>query len=70
MAMAGQPYRINRCCGMKVAHKAVESALPRTAEDHLLFFFFFFWGGESLTRIQATSQARNKMRIAGLARVN
>ncbi|KAF8466839.1 hypothetical protein BDZ91DRAFT_724134 [Kalaharituber pfeilii] len=37
--MAGQPYRINRCCGMKGAHKAVESALPRTPEDHLLFFF-------------------------------
>ncbi|KAF8459962.1 hypothetical protein BDZ91DRAFT_457381 [Kalaharituber pfeilii] len=53
MAMAGQPYGINRCCGMKGAHKVVESALPRRQEDHLLFFL----GGEgSLTRIQATSQ--------------
>ncbi|KAF8446812.1 hypothetical protein BDZ91DRAFT_752943 [Kalaharituber pfeilii] len=53
MAMEGQPYGINRCCGTKVAHKVVESALPRRQEDHLLFVFF--WGG-SLTRIQATSR--------------
>ncbi|KAF8457913.1 hypothetical protein BDZ91DRAFT_743611 [Kalaharituber pfeilii] len=54
MAMAGQPYRVNRCCGMKGAG-AVESALPRRQQDHLLFFFFFLGGG-SLTRIQATSR--------------
>ncbi|KAF8459696.1 hypothetical protein BDZ91DRAFT_463068 [Kalaharituber pfeilii] len=36
MAMAGQPYGINRCCGMKVAHKATSRRHEIRCESRVL----------------------------------